>query len=116
MTRTIIALLTALLVFNAAAQSDDMPRNQTAQSAELKYTKETKLRYLLFLLAVVVRRHTFRREVELVETHSIECRPRSGSNEELFVEADGEVLGLLPVKLEVVPHSLTLLVPPGIHP
>jgi diacylglycerol kinase family enzyme len=82
----------------------------------LAFKTQSRLRYLLFLLAVVVRRHTFRREVELVETHSIECRPRSGSNEELFVEADGEVLGLLPVKLEVVPHSLTLLVPPGIHP
>ena len=34
----------------------------------------------------------------------------------LFVEADGEVLGHLPVRLEVVPHSLTLLVPPGVQP
>jgi diacylglycerol kinase family enzyme len=34
----------------------------------------------------------------------------------LFVEADGEVLGKLPVKLEVVPHSLMLLVPQGVQP
>ncbi len=82
----------------------------------LAFKTRSRLRYLLFLLAVVARRHTFRREVELVETHSIECRSHNGSNDELFVEADGEVLGLLPVKLEVVPHSLTLLVPPGVHP
>jgi diacylglycerol kinase family enzyme len=65
---------------------------------------------------VLARRHTFYREVELVETPSIECRPRNGSKEELFVEADGEVLGMLPVKLEVVHHSLTLLVPQGAQP
>jgi diacylglycerol kinase family enzyme len=63
-----------------------------------------------------VQRHKFRREVELVETPSIECRRRNGSKEELFVEADGEVLGKLPVKLEVVPHSLMLLVPQGVQP
>ena len=38
-------------------------------------------------------------------------RPRNGSREALFVEADGEVLGSLPVRLEVVPHSLTLACP-----
>jgi diacylglycerol kinase family enzyme len=65
---------------------------------------------------VFAQRQTFSREVELLEATSIECRPCTGSKEELFVEADGEVLGMLPVKLEVVPHSLMLLVPPGAQP
>ncbi len=82
----------------------------------LAFKTQNRFRYLLFLLAVLVRRHTFKREVELVETHSIECRPCDGNKEELFVEADGEVLGRLPVKLEVTPHSLMLLVPPGAQP
>jgi YegS/Rv2252/BmrU family lipid kinase len=82
----------------------------------LAFKTQSRFRYILFMLAVLTRQHTFRREVELVETPSIECRPRNGSKEELFVEADGEVLGMLPVKLEVVPHSLTLLVPPGAQP
>jgi lipid kinase, YegS/Rv2252/BmrU family len=82
----------------------------------LAFKTRSRLRYVLFMLAVLARRHTFQREVELVETQSIECRPRNGSQEELFVEADGEVLGLLPVKLEVVPHSLMLLVPNGVQP
>jgi diacylglycerol kinase family enzyme len=54
--------------------------------------------------------------VELIETEWIACRPRNGSREALFVEADGEVLGRLPAKLEVVPHSLTLLMPRGVQP
>jgi len=51
-----------------------------------------------------------------VETESVECRPRHGSDERLFVEADGEVLGLLPVKIEVVPNALYLLIPRGAQP
>jgi diacylglycerol kinase family enzyme len=69
-----------------------------------------------FLLAVIAGRHTFNRAVELMDSPSIECRTCNGSVEKLFVEADGEVLGHLPVRLEVVPHSLTLLIPPGVQP
>jgi YegS/Rv2252/BmrU family lipid kinase len=82
----------------------------------LAFKTRSRFRYLLFLLAVIVRRHTFAREVELMETESVECRPCNGSKDSFFVEADGEVLGMLPVKLEVVPHSLNLLVPPGPRP
>lgn len=82
----------------------------------LAFKTRSRFRYVLFLLAVIAGRQTFAREVELIETESIECRPRNGSREALYVEADGEVLGRLPVKLEVVPHSLTLLVPPGVRP
>jgi len=82
----------------------------------LAFKTQSRLRYLMFLLAVIAGRHTFKREVELLDTPSIECRPRNGSRDSLFVEADGEVLGSLPVRLEVVPHSLNLLIPPGVQP
>lgn len=82
----------------------------------LAFKTRSRLRYMLFLLAVIARRHTFAREVELIESPSVECHVREGTNEQLFVEADGEVLGLLPVKIEVVPHALTLLVPRGARP
>ncbi len=82
----------------------------------LAFATRSRLSYLKFLLAVMARRHTFSREIELVEASSVECRARNGSTKPIFVEADGEVLGSLPVRLEVVPHSLTLLVPPGVQP
>jgi YegS/Rv2252/BmrU family lipid kinase len=82
----------------------------------LAFKTRSRLRYMMFLLAVVAGKHTFAREVELWETASVECRARKGSDELFFVEADGEVLGLLPVKIEVVPHSLSLLMPPGAQP
>ncbi len=82
----------------------------------LAFKTQSRLQYLSFLLAVIAGRHTFNRSVELMDSPSIECRACNGSADQLFVEADGEVLGCLPVRLEVVPHSLMLLIPPGVQP
>jgi len=82
----------------------------------LAFKTQSRLQYMSFLLAVIAGRHTFNRAVELMDSPSIECRACDGSVDQLFVEADGEVLGHLPVRLEVVPHSLTLLIPPGVQP
>ena len=82
----------------------------------LAFKTQSRLHYLSFLLAVIAGRHTFNRDVELMDSPSIECRACNGSADHLFVEADGEVLGSLTVRLEVVPHSLTLLIPPSVQP
>ncbi|MGH9617530.1 MAG: diacylglycerol/lipid kinase family protein [Acidobacteriaceae bacterium] len=71
----------------------------------------SRLRYLRFMIAVLLRRHTFADPIELVDCESMECFTLEGSTERLFVEADGEWLGTLPVRIEVVPQALTLLVP-----
>ncbi len=76
----------------------------------------SRLQYLKFLLAVVAGRQTFNGHIQLLQTEAVQCRPRNGSRETMFVEADGEVLGSLPVTIEVVPQSLTLLIPPGAEP
>jgi YegS/Rv2252/BmrU family lipid kinase len=80
------------------------------------FKTQSRLRFLRFLLAVLFRRHTFSGEIELLEAASVECRARKGSTARLFVEADGEVLGSLPVRIEVVPQALTLLIPPNAQP
>jgi diacylglycerol kinase (ATP) len=82
----------------------------------LAFGTRSRYSYLRFLLAVLAGRHTFAREIELVETVTVDCRARNGSRETLYVEADGEVLGHLPAKMETVPNALTLLVPPGAKP
>ena len=82
----------------------------------LAFKTRNRLRYLSFLLAVLAGRHTFVRDIELWNATSVECQPRNGSSASIFVEADGEVLGRLPVRLDVVPDALTLLVPPGVEP
>jgi diacylglycerol kinase (ATP) len=82
----------------------------------IAFRTRRRLHYLAFLLAVVAGRHTFNKTIELLESTEVQCRPRNGSREKLFVEADGEVLGSLPVKMDVVPDALTLLVPLGAEP
>ena len=82
----------------------------------LAFRTRSRLRFLKFTLAVLFRRHTFDGTIELQETASVECRPRNGSRKRIFVEADGEVLGSLPVRIEVVQDALTLLIPRNARP
>ena len=82
----------------------------------ITFKTRSRLRYLRFLLAVVAGRQTFSDEVELVEATSVECSTRNGSKKHIFVEADGEVLGALPARMEVSTEKLMLLVPPGAKP
>jgi diacylglycerol kinase (ATP) len=72
--------------------------------------------YVRFLAAVVFRRHTYSKRIELLDAVSVECRDHEGSPARLSVEADGEYLGGLPVRIEIVPDALTLLVPKQAQP
>jgi diacylglycerol kinase (ATP) len=83
----------------------------------IAFETRSRMAYFKFLMAVIAGRHSFsRNNVELFETGHVECRSYNGSRETLFVEADGEVLGTLPARLDVVPETLNLLVPPGAEP
>jgi diacylglycerol kinase (ATP) len=82
----------------------------------LAFKTRSRLRYLRFLLAVVGKRQTFSDEVELLEADTVECLPGNDATARVFVEADGEVLGHLPAKIEVASQMLTLLIPPDARP
>ena len=88
----------------------------TLHSPELRmiaFKTRSRFRYLHFLLAVLVGNHTFEHSVRLHRTHRVECNFRHGSDENHLVEADGEVLGFLPARIEAIPDALNLLVPKG---
>jgi YegS/Rv2252/BmrU family lipid kinase len=80
------------------------------------FKTRSRLCYFLFMLAVMFGRQTFTREVELLDAVSVECRLRKGSSPRVFAEADGELLGDLPVRIDIVPHAVTLLIPAGARP
>lgn len=82
----------------------------------LAFKTRDRFRYMRFLLAVIAGRHRFSKEIEHVGAHWVECRAQKGSRASVFVEADGEVLGSLPVRIEAVPQALNLLIPPGAQP
>ena len=79
------------------------------------FKTRSRFSYLKFLLAVVGHRQTFSREVELLKAQAVNCIPANGSAE-VYVEADGDVLGQLPARLEIAPETLTLLIPPDAQP
>jgi diacylglycerol kinase family enzyme len=62
-------------------------------------------------MAVMFRRHTYSRGIESVDAVSVGCSVPDGSPERILVEADGELLGSLPARIEIVPDALTLLIP-----
>jgi YegS/Rv2252/BmrU family lipid kinase len=78
----------------------------------IAFKTRSRLRYLRFMAAVLFRRHTYSSTIELLECVTVECRDLEHSAEPSFVEADGELLGTLPVRIDVVPQALTLLIPP----
>ena len=80
------------------------------------FKTRSRMDYLRFLLATVIGRQTFSRSVELLNADAVECRPANGSKLRVLVEADGEVLGALPARIEVAQETLNLLVPPGAQP
>jgi len=82
----------------------------------LAFKTRSRYRYLRFLLAVLGKRHTFSDDVELLQADTVECARRNGSRSRVYVEADGEVLGQLPVRIEIASKMLTLLIPPNARP
>ncbi len=82
----------------------------------IAFKTRSRIRYSRFLLAVLFGRHTFSGDVELLNADSVECSPRAGSLAPVFVEADGEVLGHLPVRIEIAAQTLTLLIPRDAQP
>jgi diacylglycerol kinase (ATP) len=96
------------LVPGATLHSDDL--------CLVAFKTRSRFRYLSFLLAVVGQRHTFSKDVELLKADAVECVPPNGSSSRVYVEADGDVLGQLPARIEIAPQMLTLLIPPDARP
>ena len=80
----------------------------------IAFKTRSRLKYSRFLLAVLAGRQTFGSQVELVTASAVECRPIRDAD--IYAEADGELLGQLPIRLEVAEEKLTLLVPPHARP
>jgi YegS/Rv2252/BmrU family lipid kinase len=68
-----------------------------------------RARYFLYAAAVLIRQHLRLRDVDLVEAQEIGCTAEGETP--IYFELDGELVGRLPAKLEIVPDALTLLVP-----
>jgi YegS/Rv2252/BmrU family lipid kinase len=82
----------------------------------IAFKTRSRLSYFRFLMAVMIGRQTFSREIELLDAVSVQCRLPIGSSHRVSAEADGELLGELPVRIEIAPQEVTLLIPPDARP
>jgi YegS/Rv2252/BmrU family lipid kinase len=80
------------------------------------FKTRSRLDYFLYVMSVIFGHPRSTREIELLDAVSVECRMCSGSSSHIFAEADGELLGDLPVRIEIAPQTVTLLIPPNAKP
>lgn len=114
-----VSQLLAVRIRSFGGALRELAPGATVRGESLKiiaFATRSRFRYLRFLLAVLAGRHTFSKEVDLVDAHTVDCRIRDGSRKTIYVEADGEVLGVLPARIEIARDTLHLLVPPGARP
>ena len=94
---------TVVITPEAGLQRDDF--------AMALFEGRNAFRYLTYLGGVITNKLEGMEGVTLLHARSAEFRPRG--DEPVYVQVDGELAGALPAKIEIVPDSLTLLMPPG---
>jgi diacylglycerol kinase (ATP) len=67
-------------------------------------------RYVKYLAAVALQRHQGIKGITVLRTREVELS--QAKDDRVFVQVDGEFAGHLPARVEIVPATLTLLVPP----
>jgi diacylglycerol kinase (ATP) len=89
---------------DAALESDDLQL--------VLFRTANRVSYCLYLLRALLQQRWKTPGVELVCARDAVCRPIPGEpSGQVYAEADGELLGGLPVRFSTVPEALTLLVP-----
>jgi YegS/Rv2252/BmrU family lipid kinase len=89
---------------DAALESDDLQL--------VLFRTASRASYCLYLLRALLQQRWKTPGVDLVCAREAVCRPIAGEpSSNIYAEADGELLGGLPVRFSTVPKALTLLVP-----
>ena len=81
------------------------------------FHSRSRITYLMYVIRGFLQQRWAVPGVNVVHATRAVCRPLPDSSQAaLYAEADGEVLGSLPVCISVVPDALTLLIPPNTLP
>jgi diacylglycerol kinase (ATP) len=114
----VVSQLLAVRIRNFGGMIHDLAPGATLHNDSLRllaFKTRSRFDFVRFLAAVLFRRQTFNGKIELLDSVSVTCRAHKGAKQgaepEVLVEADGDMLGGLPARIELVPDALTLLVP-----
>lgn len=92
---------------DAALESDDLQL--------VLFRNANRISYCLYLLRALLEQRWKTPGVDLVCAREAICRPIPGEpSRNIYAEADGELLGSLPVRFSTVPKALTLLMPKSV--
>ena len=114
-----VSQLLAVRIRNFGGMLHNLAPGATLHNENLRlvaFKTRNRFDYLRFLTAVASRRQTFNGKIELMDATSVECHARDGSTDNVYVEADGELLGSLPVRIDIVPRALNMLIPSHAEP
>jgi YegS/Rv2252/BmrU family lipid kinase len=75
------------------------------------FRTRSRLAYLQYIVRGLVGARWPVRGIDLAHGVNVACRSKDEGSSRIFVEADGELLGTLPVEISVVPDAVTLLIP-----
>jgi YegS/Rv2252/BmrU family lipid kinase len=98
-------------VLNRLAPGADLLRNDFRV---VLFKTSNKARFFRFAMGRLVNRDWQDRHIELVHASNLCCLPPHGGGGRaptIHAEADGEILGRVPVMIQAVPNALNLLVP-----
>jgi diacylglycerol kinase (ATP) len=113
-----VSQLLAVRIGNFGGMVHQLVPGAALRNANLRlvaFKTRSRLRYLRFIAAVLFRRHTYSSDIESLDAVSVECRVHDGTKTRVLVEADGELLGSLPARMEIIPEALTLLIPRSVQ-
>ena len=78
----------------------------------VSFKTRNRLIYLAYILRGLFGQRWTVRGIELADAQHVVCETLAERGARIFVEADGELLGTLPVEITIIPDAFTLLMPP----
>jgi diacylglycerol kinase (ATP) len=117
--RAQVTELMAVRISNFGGVAQELAPGASLDSNDLRLVvcrTASRAAYLAYVARCVLRRQWTIPGIDLVDSGKVSCQylspPASASpQKKIYVEADGELLGTLPVEMTIMPDALTLLVP-----
>jgi len=123
LTRAGVTELMAVRIRNFGGVLQELAPGASLERDDLRFVycrTASRLAYLLYVTRGLLRRAWSIPGIDLASSNRVSCQylNASGSREDasqsqskIYVEADGELIGTLPVEITAVPNALTLLAP-----
>jgi diacylglycerol kinase family enzyme len=116
--RTGITEMLAVRIRNFGGVLQELAPGASLEREDLRVVlcqTSSRLSYLLYVIRGLLRGSWSVPGVDLVHSHELRCHtedvPKGSGSCKVYVEADGELVGILPAEITMLPDALTILAP-----